>query len=115
LQLLCISALVGVSYFYQSLYIMIGFAFFIHIFSGIMYTSFFATSILFFPKNTGVAGGLMGGLIYLLTSTTSFIISVSGVVNEQRDLAWRYWIICIVLFLVILLLNNALKKQKAVT
>ncbi|WP_261512504.1 MFS transporter [Chryseobacterium paludis] len=113
LQLMLITGLITASYFTESLYIMIPFAFFIHICSGILFTSFFTTSMLYFPKNAGTAGGLMGGLVYIITSVTSFIISVSGTVSLQKDLSWRYLIIALILFGIILTMNHTLKKEKA--
>ncbi|OCA74244.1 MFS transporter [Chryseobacterium arthrosphaerae] len=113
LQLFLIISLIGISYFAESLFIMIPFAFFIHICSGILFTSFFTTSMLYFPKNAGTAGGLMGGLVYVITSVTSFIISVSGTVTEQKGLSWRYLIIASLLLGIILIMNQAVKKEKA--
>jgi len=113
LQLFLIISLIGISYFAESLFIMIPFAFFIHICSGILFTSFFTTSMLYFPKNAGTAGGLMGGLVYVITSVTSFIISVSGTVTEQKGLSWRYLIIACLLLGIILIMNQAVKKEKA--
>lgn len=113
IQLVLIASLIAVSYFAQSLYITIPFAFFIHICSGILFTSFFTTSMLYFPKNAGTAGGLMGGLVYIITSLTSFIISVSGNVAQQKDLGWRYLIISSLLFAIILIMSQTLKKEKA--
>jgi MFS family permease len=92
---------------------MVPFAFFIHICSGVLFTSFFTTSMLYFPKNAGTAGGLMGGLVYVITSISSFIISVSGTVTEQQGLAWRYLIIAFFLLGIILIMNQAIKKEKA--
>ncbi|WP_228401593.1 MFS transporter [Chryseobacterium sp. PMSZPI] len=113
LQLILIATLITTSFFVESLFIMIPFAFFIHICSGILFTSFFTTSMLYFPKNAGTAGGLMGGLVYVITSVTSFIISVTGTVTEQKDLAWRYLIIAFILFGIILIMHQAVKKEKA--
>lgn len=113
LQLILIAALITTSYFAESLFIMIPFAFFIHICSGILFTSFFTTSMLYFPKNAGTAGGLMGGLVYVITSVTSFIISVSGTVTDQMGLSWRYLIIACFLLGIILIMNQAVKKEKA--
>lgn len=112
-QLVMITSLIAISYFSENLFIMVSFAFFIHICSGILFTSFFTTSMLYFPKNAGTAGGLMGGLVYVITSLTSFIISVSGNVTEQKDLSWRYLIIALLLLGIILIMNKTLKKEKA--
>ncbi|MCQ9633920.1 MFS transporter [Chryseobacterium sp. WG23] len=113
LQLILIIALIITSNYAESLFIMVPFAFFIHICSGILFTSFFTTSMLYFPKNAGTAGGLMGGLVYVITSISSFIISVSGTVTEQKGLAWRYLIIAFFLLGIILIMNQAIKKEKA--
>ena len=67
--------------------------------------------MLYFPKNAGTAGGLMGGLVYVITSITSFIISVSGTVTDQKDLSWRYLIISFLLLGIILILHQAVKKE----
>ncbi|MDR6547330.1 Bcr/CflA subfamily drug resistance transporter [Chryseobacterium rhizosphaerae] len=112
LQLTLIVALIITSNYAESLFIMVPFAFFIHICSGVLFTSFFTTSMLYFPKNAGTAGGLMGGLVYVITSISSFIISVSGTVTEQQGLAWRYLIIAFFLLGIILIMNQAIKKEK---
>ncbi|MGK6340751.1 MFS transporter [Chryseobacterium sp. DT-3] len=113
LQLILITGLIATSFYAESLFIMVPFAFFIHICSGILFTSFFTTSMLYFPKNAGTAGGLMGGLVYVITSITSFIISVSGTVTEQDGLAWRYLAIAIILLGIILVMHQAVKKEEA--
>ncbi len=113
LQLILITGLIITGSFAESLFIMVPFAFFIHICSGILFTSFFTTSMLYFPKNAGTAGGLMGGLVYVITSVTSFIISVSGTVTDQNGLACRYLIIALILLGVILIMNQAVKREKA--
>lgn len=111
-QLVLIVALLILSNFYSNLFVLIGFAFFIHICSGILFTSFFTTSMLYFPKNAGAAGGLMGGLVYIITSLVSFAVSVSGLVVTQGDLAIRYFIFSFMLFLVIIFMMKFLKKTK---
>ncbi|MGE8242115.1 MAG: MFS transporter, partial [Sphingobacterium sp.] len=97
-----IVALIVVSMFQQSLYIMVGFAFFIHIISGVLFTSFFTNSMLFFPKHAGTAGGLMGGMVYIVTSLSNFIVAISGKVTTQNGLAWRYFIFSVLLTLIIM-------------
>ncbi|ERJ57640.1 MFS transporter [Sphingobacterium paucimobilis] len=100
-QLTAIVSLLVVSCFYQSIYIMVSFAFLIHIISGVLFTTFFTSSMLFFPANAGTAGGLMGGLVYIITSIASSLISISGNVSTQADLAVRYLLFAILLVLVV--------------
>lgn len=114
LQLGLIILFLIISRSYANLTLLIGFAFFIHICSGILFTSFFTTSMLYFPKNAGTAGGLMGGLVYVITSLTSFAVSSSGLVSLQVDLALRYLVFSLVLFGVILWMYSYLKREKNV-
>lgn len=109
-QLLTIITLLIIGVFYQSIYIMVGFAFLIHIISGILFTSFFTSSMLFFPTNAGTAGGLMGGLVYIITSIASSLVSVSGEVTTQQDLAWRYLFFAMLLLLVIFSMSRLERK-----
>lgn len=114
LQLVLIILFLIISRSYANLTLLIGFAFFIHICSGILFTSFFTSSMLYFPKNAGTAGGLMGGLVYVITSLTSFAVSSSGLVSLQVDLALRYLVFSLVLFGVILWMYSYLKRERNV-
>lgn len=114
LQLVLIILFLIISRSYANLTLLIGFAFFIHICSGILFTSFFTSSMLYFPKNAGTAGGLMGGLVYVITSLTSFAVSSSGLVSLSTDLALRYLVFSLVLFGVILWMYSYVKREKKV-
>lgn len=114
LQLVLIILFLIISRSYANLTLLIGFAFFIHICSGILFTSFFTSSMLYFPKNAGTAGGLMGGLVYVITSLTSFAVSSSGLVSLQVDLALRYLVFSLVLFGVILWMYSYLKRERKI-
>lgn len=112
LQLGLIILFLAISRYYANLMLLIGFAFFIHICSGILFTSFFTSSMLYFPKNAGTAGGLMGGLVYVITSLTSFAVSSSGLVSLSTDLALRYLVFSLLLFGVILWMYSYVKREK---
>ncbi|WP_343565361.1 MFS transporter [Sphingobacterium sp.] len=101
-QAALIVTLMFIGMYWQNLYILVGFAFFIHTISGVLFTSFFTNSMLFFPKHAGTAGGLMGGMVYIVTSLSNFMVSISGKVTTQNGLAWRYFIFSILLTLIIL-------------
>jgi len=111
-QLLMIVAMMIYSFYNENLYSMIGFAFIIHICSGILFTTFFTTSMLYFPKNAGLAGGLMGGLVYIITSITSFVISSSGTINHQDELSHRYFIFSFFLLIIIYSMNRVIVNKK---
>lgn len=111
IQLILIVLLIVIGFFVQNLFVLMAFAFFIHICSGILFTSFFTANMMKFPKNAGIAGGLMGGMTYVITSFTSFIISVTGKINSQNGLSWRYLAFSIVLLLIISALLKVSNKK----
>ncbi|WP_291116626.1 MFS transporter [Empedobacter sp. UBA7248] len=111
-QLILISILIITGFFVQNLFVLLFFVFFIHICSGILFTSFFTSNMMAFPKNAGVAGGLMGGMTYIITSLTSFIISSTGKVNTQNGLAIRYFIFSFLLSLIIYFMYRMKKSAR---
>ncbi|WP_291078598.1 MULTISPECIES: MFS transporter [unclassified Empedobacter] len=111
-QLVLISLLIIAGFFVQNLFVLLFFAFFIHICSGILFTSFFTSNMMAFPKNAGVAGGLMGGMTYIITSLTSFIISSTGKVDTQNGLAIRYFIFSFLLSVIIYVMYRMKKSTR---
>ncbi|WP_158962754.1 MFS transporter [Myroides fluvii] len=99
--------LLSASYYVENLYLLMFGLFLIHICSGTVFNNFFTSTMLYFPNNSGTAGGLMGGLTYVITSLTSFIISSSGAINTQFQLTTRYTaligcLVCLILYMVLL-------------
>ncbi|MDN3593311.1 MFS transporter [Zunongwangia endophytica] len=97
------------------LYLLIAFAFVIHIVSGFIFTNYFTQNMIYFPSNAGIAGGLIGGLLYIITSISSFVISSSGEIATTFDMSLRYLGVGIPLILVIfystfLILKNNKRK-----
>ncbi|MVX34959.1 MFS transporter [Myroides sp. LoEW2-1] len=109
-QLILIGGLIAMSYFLENIWVMMPFLFLIHICSGTLFNNFFTSTMLTFPENSGTAGGLMGGLVYVITSISSFVISSTGNISGQMELSIRYIIIFLLLFSTILLIVQANKK-----
>ncbi|MAO34959.1 MAG: MFS transporter [Zunongwangia sp.] len=104
----------------DQLYLLVGFAFIIHIVSGFIFTNYFTQNMIYFPSNAGIAGGLIGGLLYIITSISSFLISSSGNIATTFDMSLRYLGVGIPLVLVIfyssfLILKKQQKKTKITT
>ena len=104
----------------DQLYLLIIFAFLIHIVSGFIFTNYFTQNMIYFPSNAGIAGGLIGGLLYIITSIISFLISSSGEIASTFDMSIRYLGVGIPLVLVIfyssfLILKKQQKKAKITT
>ena len=100
-QLLLILVLIGFSGFYDNLVLLMSFAFIIHICSGFVFTNYFTNNMLFFPSNAGISGGLMGGLLYIITSISSYAISSSGAITSTFDMSLRYLLIALPLAIVV--------------
>ena len=91
-----------------------------HIVSGFIFTNYFTQNMIYFPSNAGIAGGLIGGLLYIITSIISFLISSSGEIASTFDMSIRYLGVGIPLVLVIfystfLILKKQQKKAKITT
>lgn len=110
-QLLCIIGLIVLSGYYDNLMLLVSFAFIIHICSGFIFTNYFTNNMLFFPSNAGISGGLMGGLLYIITSISSYIIASSGEIASTWDMGWRYLLIALPLALVVFLAARYRSKR----
>jgi len=111
-QLILILFLLGISYYIENLYLLMFGLFFIHICSGTLFNNFFTSTMLSFPNNSGTAGGLMGGLTYVITSFTSFLISSSGAIDTQFQLSIRYLVLIICLLGIIFYVVHLHKKAQ---
>jgi MFS family permease len=95
LQFLFVLAMVVSLRFITNLYSMIFFAFMIHIAAGFTFNNYFTFCLGKFPKNAGIAGGLTGGINYVLVSFLSY-----GIVNvlpakDERNLSYSYFILVV--------------------
>ncbi|WP_373057492.1 MFS transporter [Zunongwangia sp. H14] len=95
----------------DQLVLLIAFAFLIHICSGFIFTNYFTQNMLFFPGSAGIAGGLIGGLLYIITSVSSFIISSSGDITTTLDISVRYLLFGLALIGTIFYSIHLLKKK----
>ncbi|MCA4791802.1 MFS transporter [Myroides odoratimimus] len=111
-QLSLIAVLLITTIWIESLPLLIGFLFLIHICSGTLFNNFFTTTMLQFPNNAGTAGGLMGGLVYVLTSFVTLIISSTGAITTPTALGVRYLITAVALLLAILYIIKLYNREK---
>jgi MFS transporter, DHA1 family, multidrug resistance protein len=111
-QLALITVLLLTGLFSQQLVLLVGFAFLVHTCSGFLYNIFFTNSMLQFPNSSGVAGGLIGGTVYIITSISSFFISSVGIIRTQQDMAFRYLAVSVLLLVVSQMIVGQLAKRK---
>lgn len=110
IQLVLIAIFIILGRSFDHLILLVGFAFFIHICSGFVFTNFFTHNMLFFPNNAGIAGGLMGGLLYIITSLASYAISSSGEIANTMDMSLRYMLISIPLMLMVIMATRRILR-----
>lgn len=110
-QLVLIAVLIGLAGVYDNLVLLMSFAFIIHICSGFVFTNYFTNNMLFFPSNAGISGGLMGGLLYIITSISSYVISSSGAIVSTFDMSLRYLFVALPLAIVVFIAAKFRSKR----
>lgn len=74
----------------SNLYSLVFFAFIIHVGAGYTFSNYFTDCLGRFPKNAGIAGGLTGGVSYVIVSLLSYgIVNVIPAKDEQ-NLGYSY-------------------------
>lgn len=79
----------------SNLYSMIFFAFLIHIGAGFTFNNYFTYCLSTFPKNAGIAGGLTGGINYVIVSCLSYGIIYLIPAKDERNLSYSYLILIV--------------------
>lgn len=111
IQLALIIGLLLVGRVGESLVCFVVFAFLIHICSGLLYNIFFTDTMMYFPANAGLAGGLLGGMVYVITSASSVLISSVGVIATQNDMALRYLVASVLLGVIVVYVVRQRKRK----
>lgn len=93
LQLIFVTAMILSQHILVNLYTLVFFAFIIHIGAGFTYNNYFTYSLSKFPNNAGIAGGLTGGVVYILVSILSYLILVVYPARDERNLSFGYLIL----------------------
>ncbi|GEN77870.1 MFS transporter [Chryseobacterium hagamense] len=84
IQLLLIVIMFAASYFSNNIYSLVGFAFMIHVTAGFIFNNYFSYCIGRFPDSAGIAGGLTGGVAFIITSAISY--GIVAVIRPQIQL-----------------------------
>lgn len=104
-QLLCIATMFATSYLLSNLYTLIVFAFFVHFMAGFIFNNYFAYCIGRFPKSAGIAGGLTGGVSFIITSAVSYSAAAVIKPTSQAYVAIGYFIIAAAGFVVLMVVK----------
>ena len=96
-----------------NLYTLIGFTFFIVMMSAFIFNNYFTYSLGRFPQAAGVAGGLVGGLVYILLSGITYFLLLFLPLNELTSLVWYDLILISSIHVVFLLFVRGRRRQLA--
>ncbi|SMP20447.1 MFS transporter [Flavobacterium hercynium] len=114
MQIIFVVAMILAVGFYSSVFTLVLFAFLIHVCSGYTYNNYFVFSLSSFPKNAGIAGGLTGGIVYILVSFLSFFIIKFLPAKDQYNLSYSYLILALlsglVMFIIVRYVKNITQK-----
>lgn len=114
LQLAFVMVMIFSLNFISNLYSLIFFAFIIHIGAGFTFNNYFTFCLSKFPKNAGIAGGLTGGITYVIVSFLSYGIVNVVPAKDERNLSYSY-LIMILLSLVVMYIILKIKNKEGAT
>lgn len=100
--------------FISNLYSLIFFAFIIHVGAGFTFNNYFTFCLSKFPKNAGIAGGLTGGITYVIVSFLSYGIVNLVPAKDERNLSYSYLIMIVLSLLVMFVILKIRKKDEAI-
>lgn len=105
LQIGFIILMMVISPYITNIYTLSLFAFLIHVTAGFIFNNYFGYCLGRFPKSAGIAGGLAGGITYLVTSALSYI--VVSLINpiSQTDIAIGYAIFALLGFVTLMIIK----------
>ncbi len=89
------------------------FAFLIHVGAGFTYNNYFTYCLAKFPKNAGIAGGLTGGLCYVIVSLLSYVITATFPAKDGGNLGVSY-LVLILASIVVMYRVGVLSRRAAV-
>lgn len=101
IQLFLIVLMFIASYFSNTIYSLVAFAFVIHVTSGFIFNNYFTYCIGRFPNSAGLAGGMTGGVVFIITSAISYGIAAIIKPEIQSEVAQGYFIMGILGLLIL--------------
>ena len=105
LQIVLIGLMIFASFFLNTIYSLVAFAFVIHVTAGFIFNNYFSYCIGRFPNSAGIAGGLTGGMAFIITSAVSYGIVAVLKPEMQLQVAEGYLIMGILGLLVLTLIK----------
>jgi MFS family permease len=104
LQLLVVTLMIISVNFVSNIYVMVLFAFVIHVGAGFTYNNYFTYCLGRFPKNAAMSGGLTGGMVYVILSLLTYIVVAAIPAKDERNLSYSYLVFILLSVAVMLIL-----------
>lgn len=93
IQIILIILMFVASYFTSNIYSLVAFAFAVHVTAGFIFNNYFSYCIGRFPNSAGIAGGLTGGVAFIITSVLSYGIVALIKPEVQLQVAEGYFVL----------------------
>ncbi|MDR0266313.1 MAG: MFS transporter [Sphingobacterium sp.] len=110
IQILLIVCMLIVSLYQANLYTLTFFAFAVHCTAGFVFNNYFSYCLGRFPLSAGIAGGLVGGITYLLTSSLSYITVSLVNPSSQFQIGLGYGIFALLGLITLYVINKLVKS-----
>ena len=95
LQAIFVIAMLASIHYISNLYSLIFFAFIIHATAGYVFNNYFTFCLTKFPTNAGIAGGLTGGITYVIVSFFSYAIISFLPAKDEFNLGASYFVLTV--------------------
>ncbi|TWF39850.1 putative MFS family arabinose efflux permease [Chitinophaga polysaccharea] len=96
LQFLAASLLLLTFILFGGLWTILVFAFLVHVGAGFTYNNYFTYCLQKFPRNAGIAGGLTGGVCYVIVSILSYSLIYLLPAKDGHNLSYSYLLLIII-------------------
>ena len=112
LQLAVVVLMILTAKFVSNVYVMVFFAFLIHVGAGFTYNNYFTYCLGRFPKNAAMSGGFTGGMVYVILSLLTYVVVAVIPAKDQLNLSYSY-LVFIALSVVVMLVLFRLNRKSA--
>lgn len=112
IQISLVLLMVLVSPYMENLFSLTFFAFLVHCTAGFIFNNYFSYCLGRFPLSAGIAGGLVGGITYLVTSSLSYTtVSLIGP-TSQLQIGLGYALFAVLGLITLSLINKLAKTDR---
>lgn len=111
IQIILIMLMLVVSPYFSNLYALTFFAFAVHCTAGFIFNNYFSYCLGRFPLSAGIAGGLVGGITYLLTSSLSYLTVSLVHPSSQFQIGLGYALFALLGFIILYLISKLVKSN----